>query len=205
MLDAEALAAMLAPIIADEVGKAVEPLHAEIAELKARKPEPGPPGEKGEPGAPGEKGEPGADGQDGKDGLNGKDAAGIADVLKDNGELVVVLQDGTVRRTGIRDGEKGKDGRDGFNLEDFDVEVVDERTFALKFQRDDAVHKYEITIPAMIDAGVYKEGLEYVRGDAVTWGGSLWVAQKATGAKPDTPDSGWRLAVKRGRDGKDAK
>lgn len=205
MLDAEALAAMLAPIIADEVSRAVEPLHARIAELEARKPEPGPPGEKGDPGERGEKGEAGADGTDGKDGTNGKDAAGIVDALKDSGELVLTLADGRIVRTGIRDGEKGADGRDGFDLEDFDVEVVDERTFALKFQRGETVHRYEITIPAIIDAGVYKEGCEYARGDAVTWGGSLWVAQKATGAKPDSPDSGWRLAVKRGRDGKDAK
>ena len=45
----------------------------------------------------------------------------------------------------------------------------------------------------------------YVRGDAVTWGGSLWIAQKETSAKPDSPESGFRLAVKKGRDGKDAK
>jgi collagen type III alpha len=57
----------------------------------------------------------------------------------------------------------------------------------------------------VIDRGVYKAGETYEPGDAVTWGGSLWIAQKQTDAKPDTPESGFRLAVKRGRDGKDAK
>jgi hypothetical protein len=66
-------------------------------------------------------------------------------------------------------------------------------------------HSYELEFPVPIDRGVFKEGEPYVRGDVVTWGGSLWIAQKATSAKPDSPDSGFRLAVKRGRDGKDAK
>ena len=73
------------------------------------------------------------------------------------------------------------------------------------FTRGDTKHSFELEFPVIIDRGVFKEGQAYVRGDAVTWGGSLWIAQKETGAKPDGPDSGWRLAVKKGRDGKDAK
>jgi hypothetical protein len=38
----------------------------------------------------------------------------------------------------------------------------------------------------------------------VSWGGSVWHCDEAKGLKPDAPDSGWTLAVKRGRDGKDA-
>lgn len=54
--------------------------------------------------------------------------------------------------------------------------------------------------------GVFKEGQEYTRGNAVTFGGSLWFAQKdAPEGKPGlTGDENWVLAVKRGRDGKDA-
>ena len=40
----------------------------------------------------------------------------------------------------------------------------------------------------------------YERGDAVTYGGSLWIAQRDTNEYPRGEDSGWRLAVKRGRD-----
>jgi hypothetical protein len=54
----------------------------------------------------------------------------------------------------------------------------------------------------VIDRGVWREG-QYKAGDAVTWAGSLWIAQKDTDAKPDSGD-GWRLSVKRGRDGKAA-
>lgn len=100
-------------------------------------------------------------------------------------------------------GEDGKDGAPGFDLEDFDIEPIDERTIEMRFQQGDTVHSFELKFPVMIDRGVWKEGA-YERGDAVTWAGSLWVAQKDTETKPGT-DDGWRLAVKRGRDGKDAR
>jgi integrin beta 3 len=50
--------------------------------------------------------------------------------------------------------------------------------------------------------GIFKEGSEYEQGDMVTWGGSTWVAQSDTKAKPGDGEE-WRLAVKKGRDGKD--
>lgn len=140
---------------------------------------------------------------------NGKDAAGIVEVLKDNGELVLTLQDGRLVRTGIRDGEKGKDGRDGFDLDAFDVERgIDGRTFTLKFEQGDTRHEYELTFPVVIDAGVWKAGEEYVPGDGVTWGGQWYICQESTkDLKPDQSKDGkpWRLAVRKGRDGKDAK
>lgn len=43
----------------------------------------------------------------------------------------------------------------------------------------------------------------YQRGMAVTHDGCLWIARAETRAKPGTNDD-WQLAVKRGRDGKDA-
>ena len=56
--------------------------------------------------------------------------------------------------------------------------------------------------PLVLDAGVYKPDVAYVRGDGVTWRGSLWIAQCDTSAEPEKSRD-WRLAVKRGRDGKD--
>ena len=66
----------------------------------------------------------------------------------------------------------------------------------------DAVH--EIKTAIVLDAGVWKEGASYVPGDAVTLGGSLFIAQCSTTAKPGKSDD-WRLAVKRGSDGRDAR
>lgn len=103
-------------------------------------------------------------------------------------------------------GEDGKDGRDGFRLEDFGARVLeDDRTIELTFNSGEHQHIATLKWPTVIDRGVFKEGQAYDAGDAVSWGGSLWIAQRDTSSKPDTADSGWRLAVKRGRDGKDAK
>lgn len=60
--------------------------------------------------------------------------------------------------------------------------------------------------PDLVYYGVYKEGTAYSKGAAVTWGGSLWIAAETTTAKPGEGTTGsrtWRLAVKRGSDGKD--
>lgn len=140
--------------------------------------ETGPQGERGEPGPQGEKGLPGDRGDIGPQGEKGLDG---------------------------RDGTDGTNGRDGFDLETFDCVPIDERTIELRFTGAGQVHRYELEFPVIIDRGVYKAGETYKRGDAVTWGGSLWIAQVETGAKPDSPDSGWRLGVKKGRDGRDAK
>ncbi len=55
------------------------------------------------------------------------------------------------------------------------------------------------------DAGAYTTtGVNLDQGDGATWDGSFWIAQKQTQDKPGTSDA-WRLAVKKGRDGKDGK
>lgn len=159
-----------------------------------------PPPEKGDTG---DQGRPGADGADG---------CGIADLLVDrDGNLVATFSDGRMKNIGPvqgRDGLDGKDGRDGFDLTAFDVEQSEDlRSVTLKFARGDVEQRHELKFPVVLDRGVYKADREqpYETGDSVTWGGSTWIAQRETSAKPDSPDSGWRLSTKRGRDGKDAK
>lgn len=62
-----------------------------------------------------------------------------------------------------------------------------------------------VTIPAMIYRGVHQEGQAYEKGDTVTRKGSIWCcAAESTDATPDGESADWQLAVKRGRDGKDA-
>lgn len=185
--DPEAIAETFRPIAEGIVSEAVA---AGIASL--------PPPEKGDKG---DQGDPGNDGSDG---------CGIADLLVDrDGSLVATFDDGRMKNLGKivgKDGENGQPGRDGFSLDDFDIEAgEDGRTVTLKFQQGEMLHSYELVFPVTIYRDVFKAGETYQPGDAVTWGGSLWVAQRETGAKPDSPDSGFRLAVKKGRDGKDAK
>jgi hypothetical protein len=54
--------------------------------------------------------------------------------------------------------------------------------------------------------GIYQRAQAYRRGQVVTHDGSMWVAAKDTVLPPGAPEgmNEWTLAVKRGRDGKDA-
>jgi hypothetical protein len=72
----------------------------------------------------------------------------------------------------------------------------------LRWAVGDIVH--EIKTAIVLDAGVWKEGATYAAGDGVTLGGSFFIAQTTTTAKPGKSDD-WRLAVKRGSDGRDAR
>lgn len=103
-------------------------------------------------------------------------------------------------------GKPGDNGKDGFSLDDFDVNVADDgRTIVMSFDQGQNRFEAEMKFPVPIYRNVFKEGEEYEPGDMVTWGGSVWHCGEKTTAKPDSPDSGWRLAVKKGRDAKDAK
>jgi hypothetical protein len=61
--------------------------------------------------------------------------------------------------------------------------------------------------PGLKYHGVWLEGASYREGDVVTWGGSVFIAREATTAKPGAATAqsrAWTLAVKAGRDGRDA-
>lgn len=115
-------------------------------------------------------------------------------------------------------GERGPKGEPGRNagdlsfLQEYVTEQLD-RTVktgklttidggrTLRWCLGDVVH--EIKTAIVLDAGVWKDGTTYVAGDGVTLGGSFFIAQTTTTAKPGKSDE-WRLAVKRGTDGRDA-
>lgn len=99
----------------------------------------------------------------------------------------------------------GKDGRDALPLESFDLSLAEDgRTVTVKMQAGETVLEKSLKIASVIDRGVYKSETTYERGDAVTHGGSLWIAQAdAPEGAPGLGGKGWRLAVKKGRDGKD--
>lgn len=191
------------------VDRSFEEFDQRLARIEARQPERGEKGDPGEPGCDGKDGAKGDPGTDGRDGANGRDGVGLGGALIDRtGNLVVTLTDGTTRELGIvigKDGEAGRDGRDGFSLESFDATLMDDgRTVLLSFEQGDQSFKVELGIPAMIYRGVFKDGHRYEKGDTVTWGGSLWHCDAAeTSDKPDGTEKHWTLAAKRGRDGKD--
>ena len=58
----------------------------------------------------------------------------------------------------------------------------------------------KFVLPVLLDRGVYDDSKGYQKGDCVSHGGSLWVAQKDAPDHGPANGDGWRLAVKRGKD-----
>jgi hypothetical protein len=132
------------------------------------------PGPRGERGEQGKQGPPGERGVKGETGRNASDLAYIEDRVAE--------QVGRALKTATFTSPDG--GR------------------TLRWAIGETVH--EIKTAIVLDAGVWREGTAYVAGDGVTMGGSFFIAQTDTTAKPGKSDE-WRLAVKRGTDGRDAR
>jgi len=100
----------------------------------------------------------------------------------------------------------GADGRDALPLESFDLSLgEDGRTVTVKMQAGETVIEKSLKIAAVIDRGVYssEKAAIYEQGDGTTYGGCYWIAQKDAPEGVPGSSSDWRLAVKKGRDGKD--
>lgn len=119
------------------------------------------------------------------------------DIDKD-GNLIVRKSDGGTDNLGR------VIGADGAGFENVEA-LEDELTFGLRFGKGAASKEVRWAKAnfADIDQGVWKDG-SYKRGTATTFGGSYWLAKRDTNSKPGVDDS-WRMIVKRGRDGKDAR
>jgi Collagen triple helix repeat (20 copies) len=178
----------------EAIGVCLAMCQRALTEVRALSRMPGPPGETGPEGKRGAKGDAGEKGERGESGKQG--AIGPAG------------SDG-------KDGERGAKGEPGRNASDLTLlqEHIDQRveraidaitvitpdggrTLCLTF--GDKVREVKTAI--VLDAGVWKEGASYAAGDGVTLGGSFFIAQTATTAKPSKSDD-WRLAVQRGKDG----
>jgi hypothetical protein len=97
---------------------------------------------------------------------------------------------------------RAKDGLDGIGWDDMTVEYDGERTVTLVFEKGDEQRTYPLVLPIVLDKGFWQEGTEAAHNDGFTFGGSYWIAQKATDTKPEIGNPDWRLAVRKGRDGK---
>ena len=134
----------------------------------------------------------------------------VGALIDQDGRLVLACGDGSRLEAGKvvgRDGVDGKDGAPGpagLGFEDVACSLAaDGRTLALRFERGGQSAQFDIALPAMVYRGVYEAGRVYQPGDTVTFGGSAWVCGATTNERPGEEASGWTLAVKRGRDGKD--
>lgn len=97
-----------------------------------------------------------------------------------------------------------KDGRDAIPLDTMDMTLTEDgRTVTVKMQAGETILEKSIKLATVIDRGVFKSGDAYEKGDAVSYGGCLWIAQKDNPEGVPGGSKEFRLAVKKGRDGKD--
>lgn len=89
----------------------------------------------------------------------------------------------------------------GFN--GYEEEQIDERTFIARTFTSTGVFEVTRKVQSLVYRQLWVATKDYEQGDCVTWGGSMWVAIKHEGQykQPGTEGSGWRLAVRAGRDG----
>ncbi|ERW65305.1 hypothetical protein [Pseudomonas aeruginosa] len=100
--------------------------------------------------------------------------------------------------------KNGENGRDALPLDSFDMAIgEDGRTITVKLQAGETVIEKSIRLRAIIDRGVFSAEKSYEQGDGTTYGGCYWIAQKDAPEGVPGGSSDWRLAVKKGRDGKD--
>lgn len=182
------------------------------------------PGANGKDGLDGKDGLPGEKGMDGQPGKDGKDAdmevikeaidqsielkiaAAMLDIERRVSDVLMkAVSNMPAPKDGAdgKDGQPGKDGKDGFGFDDMRAEYDGERGLSLVFEKDGQEKRFDFDMPVVIYKGVFKASEEHHAGDAVTFGGCLWIAQKDNpdGKPGDSAD--WKLAVKKGRDGKD--
>lgn len=164
---------------------------------------------KGAPGKDGANAEPGRDGRDGRDGKDGKDALDVAVLPSIDEARSYPRGTWASHRGGLWVARRATEGLDGWEcvvvgVASMETHFKTDREIECTVELSDGTTRTTGTIlPVMLDRGVYKQGMSAQAGDCVSFGGSLWVAQRDTDAKPGTDDSGWRLAVKKGRDGRD--
>jgi len=153
-------------------------------------------------------GKDGKDGVDGKDGEHGKDALCIeilpaVDMEKDYPRGTYAMHNGGLIRS-----HQQTHGENGWEtvwngIADINVSMSHSREVTITHTMTNGIIKDQsFAIPTMVYRGIFKEGDSYTQGDVVTFGGSLWHSDMATDAKPGTKDSGWTLAAKKGRDGR---
>lgn len=190
----------------------------------------GAPGERGQDGAAGDKGfdgkdgaigpagRDGIDGKDGAPGLHGKDGApGERGLQGEKGLDGLHGRDGRDGAPGVPGlpGEKGLDGRDGANglngtdgldglgFDGFDLILDETRGWVFRLAQGARVKEWELGLP--FDAKVFTAGTVYPKGAGVTWDGHYWIALKQTSDQPGEGSPAWRLAVRRGKQGREGK
>ncbi|PZL93180.1 phage portal protein [Pantoea graminicola] len=145
--------------------------------------------------------------EDGEPGEDGKDALQLEIMPSIDPEKAYQRGTYAIHQGGLWRSYQKTTGMKGWEclvdgISDIVITQRDERNFtvtAIKSSGDRTEKTF--SVPVMIYRDIFKDGEKYFPGDSVTWGGSVWYCNEATGDKPGEDGSkGWKLAVKRGRD-----
>lgn len=132
--------------------------------------------------------------------VHGKDGVGIESAkINHDGELLLKLTNGETLQLGK---VQGSDGKDALPISQVKVSYDGERSVILRLGDGEQSIVQELSLPIPIDRGVHRDDQRYVKGDVVTWAGSMWICQVDDPAGKPESSKDWRLAVKRGRDAK---
>lgn len=96
----------------------------------------------------------------------------------------------------------GTPGRDALDLEDFDMKHDGDGLVTFTFKRGSVEKRFDVRLPRFKYHGVFQEGRAYREGDAVTHGGSLFIARKDSPSGKPAAEGDWQLAVKQGGQGR---
>lgn len=150
-----------------------------------------------------------------------KDGAGFTGaVVNREGHLVLTLSNGTTQDVGLvigndgapgvdgkdavgTPGIDGKDGLDGLGFDDYDLTLDETRGWIFRLGQGDRVKEWILGLP--FDAKVWAAGTTYPKGAGTTWDGHYWIAQAQTSEQPGEGSPAWRLAVRRGKQGREGK
>ena len=217
----EAQIQRMADLLSERIDEREEAIRKHVADAIAAIPAPvngkdGKDGRDGERGADGKDGAAGKDGKDGKDGINGNDGKDGRDALhlevlpcidadKSYPRGTYATHNGGLWRSyekthGLRGWECIVDGVADMQVEQHERSVI--TTVKMASGRE-IVHNARFA--GVLERGIFKAGEQYEKGDGVTWAGSYWIAKKDAPEDKPGEGNGWRLAVKRGRDGKDGR
>lgn len=158
----------------------------------------------------------GTDGKDGKNGVDGKDGVAptvseVAGVFERRFSDLALAWERQARDLFDKAVDKmpipkdGKDGRDAFPLESFDMVLEEDgRTVTVKMQTQHGMVEKCLKFPSVIERGPFVKGKAYEAGDGVSYAGSFWVAKcDNPQGTPGSGETDWRCIAKRGRDGRD--
>ena len=174
---------------------------------------------RGRDGAKGIDGQNGQDGREGRPGERGRDAVSMAaeivdgiDETRSYGEgTLAVLRGGTwiARRLTdpVADGDYRAAGWLCFcrGVDTIEDAIEDGGRIVVRTTKlsDGTVQTTRETTAAIVYRGMFQSGHAYAAGDTITYGGSLFIAQGDVRKPPGDGDAAWKLAAKRGKDGKD--